>query len=196
MENVAYILSKLRNMHWYSFLNPIVHYYIFTLNKFLTNNFNDLNLTRFNFISLYKLLQFAAERARPEEVSDVAIELLHDGDVFYDIGGNLSLVSLNILKKRDVKIIIFEPVPIYRDFSRLATAGYSKVEIIGKALSDKEGTEILHMCHDNLGWNTLIKEKITHGMVPINVETTTLDAYWRNSGRPVVHLLKIDVEGA
>lgn len=203
MASISSIFDELRKVSTSTgvkfigyFFNPVTHFYIKRLNDYLRAHFHEPDLTQFNFFSLMKLFKWDARPKNAYSVAEQAVELLSDGDVFYDIGGNVCRVTLNVLAKRNVVVTLFEPVPVYRDFCRLAVADYHGVTVVGKALSDCAGVETIYVDRYHLGWNTLVKEEITANMSPVQIETITLDQYWLEAGAPQVAVLKIDVEGA
>ena len=169
-----------------------------TINSYLRENFQEQNITCFDMDTLSHIFSWENKlNDTALSISRQAIKYIQDGDTVFDIGANVGLFSLDIAKKKNVQMIMFEPVPMYRDYCRLVSASYPSVEVVGKALSDTTGTATIFMDSDNLGWNTLVKEKVKGKMSPVEVETITLDDFMNQ--RPeisAISCMKIDVEGA
>lgn len=165
------------------------------LNNYLRERYSEKNLTTFTFRTFSRCCTRPLS-ASTEKVISQALALLRDGDNFYDIGGNVGLVTMSILKKRNAIVTLFEPVPLYRDYCRLLFAEHPNVTVVGKALADTSGMETIWVSRDNLGRNTLVEGKKTREQYPVQIETITLNDYWSATGRPSIALLKIDVEGA
>ncbi len=203
-NNIEKILIRL-NPHapkkWWNLIKKTnsseVHDMVSNLNSYLKENYYDENLTNFNYEILKSLFEWEAKISDQlsESVSKV-LPYVEDGDIIYDIGANMGQFSRYLLKKKKVKAVLFEPVPLYRDYIRLVTANMPSVEVVGKALSDSSGVETIYIDHSNLGWNTLIGEKQTVGMHAVDIQTITLDEYMAKAGHANIQLMKIDVEGA
>lgn len=167
------------------------------VNLYLKARFTEDNLTEFTYEILVSLFNWEAKiKEQLSQTVENVLPYINDGDIIYDIGANMGQFSRYLLQKKKVNIVMFEPVPLYRDYIRLVTAGHSSIEVVGKALSDSSGVETIYVDYANLGWNTLIGEKQTAGMKKIEILTTTLDEYIINARHPKVSFMKIDVEGA
>lgn len=122
-------------------------------------------------------------------------QTLKEGMVFVDVGayiGYFSLFAARIVGKRG-RVIAFEPDE--HNFSLLEKNveknGYSNIETIKKAVSNKDGAAYFYLKKENLSAHTLAKERNT---IEVEVETTTLDSFFGKNRR--VDVIKIDVEGA
>lgn len=118
---------------------------------------------------------------------------LRDGDVFWDVGANIGLVSCLAGRAADVEVVAFEPYPpTVRSLRRnLADNGLSRSSTaIEAALGAGEGPAELAVAPD---WDT------KHSLVNDDGEAITVpvirgDAVAEERGPPDV--VKVDVEGA
>jgi FkbM family methyltransferase len=121
--------------------------------------------------------------------------------VLLDIGANLGLISLYVLERMpNVTIHAFEPGPqqsALLEKTIQANTLSDRIHINKIALSDKVGKHTFYshpkrdQAKDGL-YDTGRGEKT----VAIEVDTTTLDAWWKQAGRPHVDAVKMDTEGA
>jgi len=142
-----------------------------------------------------KLLGKKLARFLKKDLPSVA-HLVQDGDTIIDIGANVGAFTQIVLDELpNCKAYLFEPVPKYYSFCRNKFSKNKNITVENYALSDENGPGVIYADKTNLGWNTLIKEKTTKNMVPIDIKKITFDEYWGNkSGK--ISLMKIDVEGA
>ncbi len=117
--------------------------------------------------------------------------------VFYDIGASIGLYAMQfgrLCRERGTYLRAFEPVPanLERLRSQFALNDMSDefVKIEPVALSDAPGTAKLTLVDGGRPGNAKIT---TSG--EIEVEVTTLDTIWEQSGRESVGFIKIDTEG-
>lgn len=121
------------------------------------------------------------------------VGMIKDGDVFWDVGANIGLVSCLVGRAADVETVAFEPYPSsVRSLRRnLTENGLSdRSTVVEAALGSKEGTAELNVAAD---WDTkhsLVKESRESILVPIRRG----DSVAQELGGP--DILKIDVEGA
>lgn len=122
--------------------------------------------------------------------------LIQDGDTIIDIGANIGAFTQIVLDELpNCKAYLFEPVPKYYSFCQNIFSTNKNVTVENYALSDENGAGVIYADKTNIGWNTLIKEKTTKNMVPVDIKKITFDEYWGdNLGG--ISLMKIDVEGA
>lgn len=125
---------------------------------------------------------------------------LREGDVFFDVGANIGLVSLIVAHQpsfRDGVVHGFEPEPRNLDHMRrnIAANGLeNRVRAHDVALSKEEGTaELFVRGKAGEGRHSLVSERGSTGA--IQVQLTTMDSFCRaEDALPTV--VKIDVEGA
>jgi FkbM family methyltransferase len=148
------------------------------------------------------LLRVMCQNGRFEpEIIDRLIELARPGTTVFDVGANLGLMAIPILRSCDsCRVVSFEPSPNSLGFLRQTMRDGSWGDrwlLVDKALSDRSGE--LEFCigrpEDALFEGLRSADRIHHAHA-ITVKTSTLDAEWDSLGRPPVSAVKIDVEGA
>ncbi len=119
------------------------------------------------------------------------------GDVFIDVGANIGLFTIKVAGQA-ARVVAVEPGTDARGQleANIALNGFTNVTVVPKALSDTEGTAVLH--HNPVGDDpqafSLIDDG-NHGGGE-EVQLTTLDAVVRSLGLTRVDCIKMDVEGA
>jgi FkbM family methyltransferase len=116
-----------------------------------------------------------------------------EGEVFVDIGAYLGYYSL-MLRDNFHRIFAFEPSPLNMKLLR-QNVYYSRaknISCVGIAVSDKDGTGILHMSSNSLSWNSLTASPALP--CGIRVQTCTLSTFFKDE--PQIDIVKVDVEGA
>lgn len=130
---------------------------------------------------------------------DYVLNLLREGDVFFDAGANVGAYTLQAAKKlkTGVNIFSFEPEP--ENFKRLNSNcnlnGFSdNVNRYELALTNFKGAASLYQSDtEHSGWHSLTEFKdISRNK--ITVKTSTLDSFMENKGIKKIDLFKIDVE--
>jgi FkbM family methyltransferase len=119
----------------------------------------------------------------------------------YDIGANIGLISLNIMRKRpDAIIHCFEPGP--RQFRFLKKniltnnlSGHANVHNLALGSTNGELEFVIHDDSNSSGDGFVDTGRAGSGSL-VRVQSVRLDDWWRENGKGVVHLLKIDTEGA
>jgi FkbM family methyltransferase len=118
-----------------------------------------------------------------------------------DVGANIGLVSLNLLSLLpSVRIHAFEPNATTFSFLRRTVVENGldgRIELHPVALSRSAGKEsyVVHGRRHSSGDGFRDTGRAGSSR-QIEVRTTTLDRWWTEAGRPVVHAIKIDTEGA
>ncbi len=120
-----------------------------------------------------------------------------DGAVeFFDVGSHIGLYSMlltAIFPSGHVRATAFEPTPATGDLlAELVDRNDLPVELVRRAVADEEGTATLYLSDKAESSNSLA-EGFREGSESVEVATTTIDAYCRESGRSP-DLIKIDVE--
>jgi FkbM family methyltransferase len=123
-----------------------------------------------------------------------------DNPIFIDVGANIGLISLYMLKKiPNIKIYSFEPSPHQCSlFKRTIEENNiaNKVELYDLALSNKEGV-VNFFAHETGCPADGLKDTGRGGEGKnIQVNATKLDTWWKEKGKPKINLIKIDTEGA
>ena len=119
---------------------------------------------------------------------------------FIDVGANIGLISLYMLKKvPDTKIYAFEPSPHqYGLFNKTIKENdlSDKIKLYDLALSDKEG-HVPFFAHDTGCPADGFKDTGRGGSGrSIQVNTTKIDSWWKEQGNPKIDLIKVDTEGS
>jgi len=129
-------------------------------------------------------------------ITKVAAGILQPGDVALDIGANVGFLTREFasLVGPQGRVFAFEPDPA--TFACLAynTRRFPQVRLSGLALSDRNESTTLYL-HPTSGMsNSLVNA--WEGARPLEVESSTLDAWARAAQAGKIRLIKIDVEGA
>ncbi len=131
-------------------------------------------------------------------ITEILAREVKAGDVVVDIGANIGYHTLTLAKLvgKEGKVYAFEPHP--ENFALLRknvhVNGYSNVIMEQKAVSDQQQTIKLYLATDHrTTTHSIIQHMYTEDRY-IEVEGITLDEYF--AGKPVVNLVKMDVEGA
>ena len=135
---------------------------------------------------------------REDELLRRMLDALRAGDVVYDIGANIGLVSLALaLNGAEKKPVVhaFEPEPnnAYALRANLAANAVRSVEVHELALGDRKGTVTLYLDrHVGAGSHSLIP--LAGLCAKAEVELARAEDVAREFGAP--RMVKIDVEGA
>jgi FkbM family methyltransferase len=122
--------------------------------------------------------------------------------VFLDIGTNIGLISLSLIKAvPNIQIIGFEPSPIpYKSFFTTIFANKldRQIQLYNKALSDTSGMVnfSVHSDRDSSGDGLFDTGRAETIGQYISIESTTLDELWKNVPIPNASVIKIDTEGS
>lgn len=140
-----------------------------------------------------------AGRSHDPEVLDVLRSEVKKGDVFWDIGANIGLVSFSLMAEQpEITAVAFEPSPF--TFSQLALNNLEnggQMQLLPIALSDgPEISRFTFKINRNSGQSTLRPDNqfSYDGSVPVTVESG--DRLVAREIVPAPTLMKIDVEGA
>ena len=155
------------------------------------------------------LLQRGCERMTPLEIlnfrhyerldSAMIFELVEDGALVFDIGGNIGYYSIALAKGRNATIHAFEPIEsTYRQF--IANAYYNgvqdRVRINNFGLFDKSGELTFYVYKQDFGNASaaIMHEEKDNEKIVCKVER--LDEYVKAQGVERIDFIKLDVEGA
>jgi FkbM family methyltransferase len=125
------------------------------------------------------------------------IKALPEEGVFIDVGANIGLFSLYILKKcPKVKVIAFEPNSQVRQCLE-HTKKFNNLNIYPYAIAKENKKGILYRSTHNDGGHSINKEyeQVTQGEFE-NIEIRALSREFLASEKEKVDVIKIDVEGA
>ncbi|HJQ60555.1 MAG TPA: FkbM family methyltransferase [Vineibacter sp.] len=130
-------------------------------------------------------------------VLDVCLRLLRPGDVFYDIGANAGVFSVECARKfgDTLDVQAFEPQPTLAARIRDSAVinGLSRVAVHEVLLSDQVGEGTLYVTRQAVHASLVARESRS---TAIRREMTTLDGFIGDRGLAPPSLIKIDVEGA
>ena len=135
------------------------------------------------------------------EIVTLLLKIVKPSSYFFDVGANIGLISAPILyHNADCRVVSFEPSPNTLPFL-MRTVEESKYrdrwQVIGKAVSDREGEIKFSIASNDLGAYDGIQDTGRAGATnKISLPATTVDKEWEQLGRPPVSTIKIDVEGA
>jgi len=108
--------------------------------------------------------------------------------IFIDVGANVGVFTEAVLNyRKNITAHLFEPVPQYFQWLIDKFTKNPNVFINKVALSDKEGHFSIWIDADNLGWNTMISEKISVNMQELTIDSIIFDDYVRQN-----NIVKID----
>jgi FkbM family methyltransferase len=163
----------------------------------------DVNYKGLSFkldIKTKREIKRAKEIFHEESLLEKLFENMQEGDLVYDVGANIGVISTLLAKQKNrsnIRIISFEPEP--RNFSQLkkniALNGLEdKVIPHQMALGKEKGSIALFIRgSEGEGRHSIVASKGSTGT--IDVEVDTCSAFAEKSGM-VPDLIKIDVEGA
>lgn len=127
--------------------------------------------------------------------------LMRPGAWYIDVGANIGLMSLPILKAVHAsRVVAFEASPNVLPYLRRTIAESEYAErwmLVSKAVGSMVGTIQFSLSSRENSMFDGIKDTHRVGVTgQAEVEMTTLDSWWRDAGRPDVSAVKCDVEGA
>lgn len=131
--------------------------------------------------------------------SAMIFELVEDGALVFDIGGNIGYYSIALAKGRNATIHAFEPIDgTYKQF--IANAYYNgvqdRVRINNFGLFDKSGELTFYVYKQDFGNASaaIMHEEKENEKIVCKVEQ--LDEYVKAQGVERIDFIKLDVEGA
>lgn len=135
-----------------------------------------------------------------EDISRIYSKFVKRGDVCFDIGANLGIITDSLLKL-GVKVVCVEPQKACLDILREKFKDNKNVFIVGKAIGEREGEAEISICEDAPTISTMSDKWREAGRFSENyewnktqkVEVVTLDQLIEQYGTP--SFCKIDVEG-
>jgi FkbM family methyltransferase len=128
------------------------------------------------------------------ELGKKLLSELKQGDVFVDAGANLGGYSF-LASRIGAEVHLFEPFPELYSFLKENESVLGKVYPI--ALSDKESIAVFHISDHNIGGSSLVDSNLDNAQSgytrDVQVQTSRGDEVLKHI--PIIHWLKIDVEG-
>lgn len=148
------------------------------------------------------LFRLACEQGVYEHANvRLLLELVKPGTTFFDVGANIGLMALPILRGiPECSVVSFEPSPQTVACLRRTAARSSfapRWSVVDKAVGARPGYADFHVARHGMGAFDAL-HPTNRGGVPfdlVKIPVTTLDLEWERLGRPRVSAIKIDVEG-
>jgi FkbM family methyltransferase len=125
--------------------------------------------------------------------------MLKPGMTVVDVGAHIGYFAL--LAARRVgpagRVYAFEPAPENYELllRNISLNGYQHIIPVRKAVSNHEGVETFFLHPDSVA-HSLQAQTFGRARARMAVDTTTLDRFFASQGWPLVHLMKLDIEGA
>jgi FkbM family methyltransferase len=131
------------------------------------------------------------------DVLDACLKVILPGDIFYDIGANAGIMTLDVAQTFGNKITIhaFEPQPtLARSLAiSIALNGFRNVRLYQTLLGDRQCETDLYIADHGIHTSLITREA---GATPLTCRMETLDALVAKGQLPAPTVIKIDVEGA
>lgn len=132
---------------------------------------------------------------------EIIINLISDNSVYLDVGANIGLMAIPILKSNySCTVVSFEPSPNSVSYIKRTLQDShlkDRWHLIEKGVGSKPGS--LEFCFSLKELGAYDGFRSTNRM-PMSGKTTvpvtTIDLEWKKQGKPRVSVIKIDVEGA
>ncbi|HLV00460.1 MAG TPA: FkbM family methyltransferase, partial [Acidobacteriota bacterium] len=120
---------------------------------------------------------------------------LKPGMIAIDVGAHVGYYTrlFSDLVGPTGRVYAFEANPLNFSLLHHNTFRHANVEMIHRAVSNRIGQATLYVSSKS-GSHSLYQSEFTQDKV--QVETETLDHFWKRIGSPEIGLIKIDVEGA
>jgi FkbM family methyltransferase len=124
---------------------------------------------------------------------------LREGMLFVDVGAHVGIYTLVAASavRPSGQVISFEPNPRVREMltNNVAKNHFERmVTIVPAAVSNQKRSRLLYLGQSDSGRTSLYPTP-GESIEAIEVEATTLDAFFQSVGWPSIHLIKMDIEG-
>ncbi len=143
------------------------------------------------------LAWFEGRRATYERLAAAVAPYVKPDGVFYDVGGNIGYFTKVLAEQTGFRgtVHLFEPVPNLAGLCALTLADAPYTTHIHEfGLSNEDASLDIFVSSDgNLGWNTIVADKATAGMVSSQIK---VKAFGDAGITDIPSFIKIDVEGA
>ena len=149
----------------------------------------------------YHVMHWGLETYEPRNV-EILRRVLPTGGVFFDVGANVGIISIQLGADRelDATIHAFEPESHALEcLSRTVADGdLANITILSFALSDQDGETTFYIDGDNHGGHSANRRAIVEENDRVSgemtVETRRLDTYMAQQGLTRLDLIKLDVQ--
>ncbi len=129
-------------------------------------------------------------------VRDACLRMLRPGDVFYDIGANAGLISIEVAKamRGEVRVVAFEPQPRLAHVTALSGMlnGFRDWRVYAIMLGREAGNADLFIPAATIHASAISRQR---GAPSITCPVRPLDALVKGGVIPPPQVIKIDVEG-
>lgn len=147
-------------------------------------------------IAPIEILNFDSYEA--EEIR-LLVEIIPDGAVVLDVGGNIGWYSIALSKiKKDICVYVFEPIAKTYDYlmANIKINGLNNVKAFNFGLSDQDGVSSFFYYSEGSG-NASMK-KMTDDQTVFELQSTVMrmDSFAANEKLTQLDFIKCDVEGA
>ena len=181
-------------------LRKSIKYYFYSYCPFLRGKFPYFGSLVYFPKGSHLFLEACKQGIFENEIVDLIESLITPESYYFDIGGNIGLMSLPFLKRiPNCKIVTFEPSPNslpYLNRTHQHSNYHNRWKICPKALSDYIGTNSFSISSEAMSPFDGLKDTNRGGAsFSVEVAVSTLDAEWEKLGRPFVSVIKCDVEG-
>lgn len=138
------------------------------------------------------------------EITELLKKILNDGDVFFDIGANLGQYGIRLcrLRRRGIKLYLFEPVTKNNEVLSRYFAGFDNVKVENLAVSDFTGESKLKIpligmirIDTQAALETTDRETGFSEYTTEQAKVVTVDDYLEMNGIERLDFLKSDTEG-
>ena len=132
-----------------------------------------------------------------EDVLDACLKVILPGDIFYDIGANAGILTVDVAQTfgKQVTVHAFEPQPtLARSLAiSILLNGFQNVQLHQALLGDRVYETDFFIADHGIHSSLIAREA---GATPLNCRMETLDALVASGPLPLPTVIKIDVEGA
>ena len=143
----------------------------------------------------------SGEKIYERDLVKIIKRQLKPNTYYFDIGANIGLMAIPFLNYTPtLSILSFEPSPNafpYLEKTVNNSLYKNRWTIINKAVSNEEGTLLLHLANPSLGaFDSFKNTKRVDYEASVEVQVTTIDKVWKEMNSPSVSVIKADTEGA
>jgi FkbM family methyltransferase len=132
-----------------------------------------------------------------QDVLDACLRVIRPGDVFYDIGANAGIVTIDVARTfgEDVTVHAFEPQPTLADSLTVSIElnRFTRAQVHRLLLGDTPGEADLHVADHGVHSSLVSREA---GATRLRCRMETIDGLVSTGALPPPSVIKIDVEGA
>lgn len=130
-----------------------------------------------------------------QETVDLCVRVIKSGMTVIDVGAHVGYYSRLFaeLAGPQGEVYAFEPHPENFYFLKKNTSRFANIALVNKALSDKAGSTRLFLNTKSGGHSLFVQP---HTFSSMRVGVMTLDQFWAERGKPDIHFIKMDIEGA